>query len=203
MFMKFLNMDIKNNKIKGGDLVMKKSLSSKKGFTMVELVVVITILAILSVVGVQQVGNVINKSKASSDIANAKTIGDCLTRAMADEKLLVSSPIVHTSANAIDQSTAAANTNLSTALIGVLTAGAKLDMNAATYATSMYSTPAAGDPFTSYLTNIPAVKRYTGDWAVSVTTDGKVTVSSFDGTTYYQLYPIPSGGYTGNYKIMN
>lgn len=66
---------------------MKKATNKKKGFSLVELIVVITILAILSVIGMQAVGPIIARSKAQADISNGDVIGNSISRAYAEGKL--------------------------------------------------------------------------------------------------------------------
>ncbi len=55
---------------------MEKTLrkTNKKGFTLVELVIVIAVLAILASIAVPTVTNVINDANTSADAANAQTI---------------------------------------------------------------------------------------------------------------------------------
>lgn len=53
---------------------MSQFKSSKKGFTLVELVIVIAILAILAAVAIPSVMNVITKARNSTDVANARTL---------------------------------------------------------------------------------------------------------------------------------
>ena len=61
---------------------MKKSL--KKGFTLVELVIVIAVIAILSAVLIPTFGNVIQNSKETAAFQNAKSAIDTYTIAQAD-----------------------------------------------------------------------------------------------------------------------
>lgn len=62
---------------------MSQLMRSKKGFTLVELVIVIAILAILAAIAIPAVLNVIGKANASSDAANAKTMESALKTAAA------------------------------------------------------------------------------------------------------------------------
>lgn len=57
---------------------MSQFKSSKKGFTLVELVIVIAILAILAAIAIPTVMNVIERANQSSDAANAKTMESAL-----------------------------------------------------------------------------------------------------------------------------
>ncbi len=61
---------------------MKKSL--KKGFTLVELVIVIAVIAILSAVLIPTFGNVIQNSKDTAAFSNAKSAIDSYTISQAD-----------------------------------------------------------------------------------------------------------------------
>lgn len=53
---------------------MKKMLKNKKGFTLVELVVVIAILAILALILVPSITGYVSKAETSRDQANARTL---------------------------------------------------------------------------------------------------------------------------------
>lgn len=61
----------------------KKRLKSK-GFTLMEMVVVIAIIAILATIAAPQALRAINRSRASSDIASAKTIATAIMQAQAE-----------------------------------------------------------------------------------------------------------------------
>lgn len=55
-----------------------------KGFTLMEMVVVIAIIAILAVIAAPQALRAINRSRASADIASAKNIATSVMQAMAE-----------------------------------------------------------------------------------------------------------------------
>lgn len=59
-------------------------LLNKKGFTLVELVVVIAILAILAAIAIPLVSNILNSASLNSAYANARTIGKSIDSARAD-----------------------------------------------------------------------------------------------------------------------
>lgn len=63
-------------------------IKSNKGFTLVELIVVITIIGILGTLGFQQVGNQITKTRAQADVSNAAEIAGLINQAIAEEKLV-------------------------------------------------------------------------------------------------------------------
>ncbi|MEG2338442.1 MAG: prepilin-type N-terminal cleavage/methylation domain-containing protein, partial [Clostridium sp.] len=53
----------------------------RKGFTLIEMVVVIAIVVIIAAIAIPQALKAINKSKASTDIANARTVaGEVMTK---------------------------------------------------------------------------------------------------------------------------
>ena len=66
---------------------MRRLFSSKRGFTMIELVIVITILAVLSAIGISSYGGDIARSKANADLYNARLIATAISRAYVDGQL--------------------------------------------------------------------------------------------------------------------
>ncbi|MGE5328708.1 MAG: type II secretion system protein [Deltaproteobacteria bacterium] len=71
---------------------METKIRSNKGFTLIELVIVITILAVLAVIGMQTWGNMSAKSKASADVANAQTIANSFNRGCVDGVFTTTAP---------------------------------------------------------------------------------------------------------------
>lgn len=65
---------------------MKKGMK-KKGFTLVELIVVVAVLGIIAAIAVPKFGNVQEKAKIKADIASAKTIADVASALIADGKI--------------------------------------------------------------------------------------------------------------------
>lgn len=62
----------------------KKRLAKGKGFTLMEMVVVIAIIAILAMIAAPQAFRAINRSRASADIASAKNVATAIMQAMAE-----------------------------------------------------------------------------------------------------------------------
>ncbi|MDR0886586.1 MAG: prepilin-type N-terminal cleavage/methylation domain-containing protein, partial [Clostridiales Family XIII bacterium] len=63
---------------------IKKGLKDKKGFTLVEVIVVLVILAILIAIAVPSVTSYINKSKVRADKTAVKTVQTVLQAVVAD-----------------------------------------------------------------------------------------------------------------------
>lgn len=59
----------------------------KKGFTLIELIIVIAIIAILAAIAIPKFGDVRRNANVKSDIANAKTIANAVTALIADGKI--------------------------------------------------------------------------------------------------------------------
>jgi len=68
---------------------MKNNLKNKKkkGFTLIELIIVIAIIAIIAAIAIPKFGEVRKDAAFKSDIANAKTIANAATTLLADGKL--------------------------------------------------------------------------------------------------------------------
>ncbi|MDO6354206.1 prepilin-type N-terminal cleavage/methylation domain-containing protein [Caloramator sp. CAR-1] len=63
----------------------------KKGFTLIEMIVVLAIIAILAGIAVPQALNSINKSKSTADIANAKALAGAITQGLANGDVTLTS----------------------------------------------------------------------------------------------------------------
>lgn len=78
-------------------LLLKKSneisKKKKKGFTLVELIIVIAIIAILAAIAIPKFGAIKENSNKQSDIANAKNISLAVARAIAEDKVDYSTAI--------------------------------------------------------------------------------------------------------------
>ena len=59
----------------------------KKGFTLIELIIVIAIIAILAAIAIPKFGEVRKNANEKSDIANAKTIANAVTALIAEGKI--------------------------------------------------------------------------------------------------------------------
>lgn len=63
---------------------MKKYLKNKKGFTLIELIVVIAILGILAAIIIPKLGGFQDRAKKAADEATAKTLADAVAMYNAD-----------------------------------------------------------------------------------------------------------------------
>ena len=89
--------------------MIKNLKNKKKGFTLIELIIVIAIIAILAAVAIPKFGEVRKNAALKTDIANAKTIANAVTALIAEEKLITDAtsitPLV------VDNDTSTLNTN--------------------------------------------------------------------------------------------
>ncbi len=65
---------------------MIKIRKNKKGFTLVELIVVITVLAILAAIAIPIAGNWVGSAKTSSDVSNVAIFQSAIEKSAADGK---------------------------------------------------------------------------------------------------------------------
>lgn len=73
-----------------------ENLKKKKGFTLIELIIVIAIIGILAAIAVPKFGDIQNNSRKKSDVTTAKTIADAATILIADGTLDTSTTTVAT-----------------------------------------------------------------------------------------------------------
>ncbi|WP_164959616.1 prepilin-type N-terminal cleavage/methylation domain-containing protein [Clostridium estertheticum] len=66
---------------------MKKNVKKKKGFTLIELMIVISIIVVIAAIAVPKYGNIQKDAKIKADIASAKVIADATVALMAQEKI--------------------------------------------------------------------------------------------------------------------
>lgn len=71
--------------------MIKNLMKKKKGFTLIELIIVIAIIAILAAIAVPQFGKIRQKANVNTDIANAKTIHGAVSTLIADESIILPS----------------------------------------------------------------------------------------------------------------
>ncbi|HHD2751974.1 TPA: prepilin-type N-terminal cleavage/methylation domain-containing protein [Clostridium perfringens] len=66
----------------------KKQNKKKKGFTLIELIIVIAIIAILAAIAIPNFLSIQRKSKVKADIASAKTVYDATSALIAEGKII-------------------------------------------------------------------------------------------------------------------
>lgn len=73
---------------------MLKNLKNKKkkGFTLIELIIVIAIIAILAAVAIPKFSSISKDAKIKSDIANAKTISNAVSALIAEDEIDTPAP---------------------------------------------------------------------------------------------------------------
>lgn len=66
---------------------MNRIKKKEKGFTLIELIIVIAVLGILSAIAIPKFSNVSKNAKKNTDIANAKIIAETTIRLLEEDKL--------------------------------------------------------------------------------------------------------------------
>ncbi len=139
---------------------MMKNIKKKKGFTLIELIIVISIIAVLAAIAVPKYASIQKDAKVKADIATAKTIADAVTVLVAQEKIseqigTAGTPTVVGSNGTI--TTAAADPT------GFMTIDDAVD------------TDDAGQ-IGSYLQSIPKSETYKGEFFKVVVTNGNAII---------------------------
>ena len=139
---------------------MKRTKRNNKGFSLVELIIVIAIMAILAGVLAPQFVKYIGRSRTSTDIQNAQQIATAISAEFADT---------------------ATTSAISTQNVNG-TGDAKWNGDTAEGSTARTQKEVLG--------GVPKVKAENGyHFAYTVTDSGEVTVSVTNGTKTYKLYP--------------
>lgn len=147
--------------------MIKNLKNKKKGFTLIELIIVIAIIGILAAIALPKFGEVRKNANIKADIANGKTIAGAVTTLMAEEKIIIGSKEFVIGNGIVSDGTVKPATGESGTLLGYL-----------------QSAPT------------PKVSKTNNRFVVKVTDDGKVTVhaapeaTTGDGLTESnQVYP--------------
>lgn len=158
---------------------MSKKRNKKRGFTLIELIIVIAIIAILAAIAVPAFGKIREKANVSADIGNARSIYSVVTSLVADETItLPNNGTTSTGRDAYtyyDLTAVGANSqDLSSNLAGV-------------------SKPKAYQG-TEFLVGLNG----NGDVEIIVMTDDKATTSKTSVSGSVQIYPTPEDRYGSN-----
>ena len=73
---------------------LKRNNKKKKGFTLIELIIVIAIIAILAAIAIPNFLSIQRKSRVKADIASAKTIYDATSALVAEGKITSNTPYI-------------------------------------------------------------------------------------------------------------
>ncbi len=80
-------------------MFLRKQNKKKKGFTLIELIIVIAIIAILAAIAIPNFLSIQRKSRVKADIASAKTIYDATSALIAEGKITADESVVLNSAS--------------------------------------------------------------------------------------------------------
>ena len=150
-----------NAEIKGGFSQMKKN--NKKGFTLVELVIVVAVMAVLVAVAIPTIGSITGEAKEAVAKSNAKTI----------ESIIKLEEAEASKENDTDLDPAKVAQALYEAKLGIT--------NTSAYATYYY-TPSTGA--------VAIASAEAGDdaWTITFAEEGEVTVADDDDATQDAVY---------------
>ncbi len=76
-------------------MFLRKQNKKKKGFTLIELIIVIAIIAILAAIAIPNFLSIQRKARVKADIASAKTIYDATSALVAEGKIIPGNRIKH------------------------------------------------------------------------------------------------------------
>lgn len=84
-------------------LTTKLNQKKKKGFTLIELIIVIAIIAILAAIAIPKFSSITKSANVKADISNAKTIESAVTKLVAENKLPAGTYTVKDTATIADE----------------------------------------------------------------------------------------------------
>lgn len=99
---------------------LTENLKKKKGFTLIELIIVVAIIAILVGLAIPKLMGVQQDSKIKTDIANAKTIADATATLITQDKLTLAASGAETTINLTEEAAKESAEANATALKGYL-----------------------------------------------------------------------------------
>jgi len=167
---------------------MKKMMKNEKGFTLIELIIVIAILAIIAAIAIPNILGAVDNSRRSTDVANAKIILNAAAQVNAknDDIPVVEGVYVITTDSITGSNIGTAATATATAIAGTVF-GATTDGLA--FAEKLFLE----------LNNSGPTPKYKGNAATSfrlvVESDGLMTVDNGGGE---EVAPNPDSTYTQN-----
>ena len=88
-----------------------KKINKKRGFTLIELIIVIAIIAILAAIAVPAFGQIREKANVSADTGNARSIYSVVTSLVADETIILPSTKTYYELDSVGANAAVAPSN--------------------------------------------------------------------------------------------